>query len=430
MRYFYSLILYLMLPWVLVRLWMKGSRVAGYRRHWRQRFGFGSSDAADVIWVHAVSVGEVHAAQAVVEKLLSNGGGRPVLLTTTTPTGREAAQRLFGQTVSYRYLPYDLPGSVRRFLTAVRPVIAVIMETEIWPNLYHLLGKRGIPLMLLNARLSASSLNGYLKWPGISRAAIGCITRIAAQSGEDAQRFARLGASERQLRVVGNLKYDGHLPTDFDDRVAALRNRLDSERPIWVAGSTHQGEEVQLLDAHRQVLRRHPGALLVIAPRHPERARDLALLCRQTGLAFQYLSRMSAGIGSSGVLIVDSFGDLVYLYGLATAAFVGGSLVERGGHNPLEALMAATPVISGPSVDNFQAVYRDLVNAGAVRIVDTEAALADQLCEWFGDRAGRDHAAEAGLRVIQENRGALQRCLDIIDAELAALGSADASREG
>jgi 3-deoxy-D-manno-octulosonic-acid transferase len=224
---------------------------------------------------------------------------------------------------------------------------------------------------------------------------------------------------------VGNLKYDSRLPADFDDRVTALRNRLGPERPIWVAGSTHHGEEAQLLDAHRQVLQRQPGALLVIAPRHPERARDLAPLCRQRGLTFQYLSRMSAGIGNSGVLIVDSFGDLVYLYGLATAAFVGGSLIERGGHNPLEALMAATPVISGPSVDNFQVVYQGLVDAGAVRIVSTEAALADQLGTWFGDQVGRNNAAEAGLRVIQENRGALQRCLDIIDAELAALESAD-----
>lgn len=419
-----------MLPWVLVRLWMKGSRVAGYRRHWRQRFGFVSSDAVGVIWVHAVSVGEVHAAQAVVEKLLSDGGGRPVLLTTTTPTGREAAQRLFGQTVSYHYLPYDLPGSVRRFLSTVRPVIAVIMETEIWPNLYHLIGERRIPLMLLNARLSLSSLDGYLKWPGISRAAIQCITRIAAQSSEDARRFARLGASERQLYVVGNLKYDGRLPADFDERVNALRNRLDPDRPIWVAGSTHQGEEAQLLDAHRHMLRRHVDALLVMAPRHPERARDVALLCQQRGLAFQYFSRMSAGIGSSGVLIVDSFGDLVYLYGLATAAFAGGSLIERGGHNPLEALMAGTPVISGPSVYNFQAVYRDLVDAGAVHIAATEAGLTDQLGAWFADQVRRDNAAEAGLRVIRENRGALQRCLDIIDAELAALDSADASRAG
>jgi len=429
LRYLYSLILYLMLPWVLLRLWLKGFRVPGYRRHWKQRFGFGESNTVkDVIWVHAVSVGEVRAAQALIESLLSDASGRPILITTTTPTGRDIAQRLFGQTVSYRYLPYDLPGSVRRFLNVVRPAVAVIMETEIWPNLYHQLHQRRVPLLLLNARLSRASLKGYLKLPGLSRAAIRCVERIAAQSEEDAQRFVCLGASQQQLSVAGNLKFDGQLPADFAERVTALKSSLGSDRLIWVAGSTHGGEERQVLDAHRRILQVHTHALLLIVPRHPERAKEVGLLCQQAGMGFQYFSSLPVLLEGAGVVIVDTLGDLVYLYGLAIAAFVGGSLTDKGGHNPLEALLAGAPVITGPSVCNFEAVYQELVNADAVQMICTEAALAERVCGWFVDGQRRDAAVEAGLQVIAENRGALQRCLDLLHSELEALNHADVCR--
>lgn len=421
MRHLYSLILYLILPWVVLRLWLKGFRVPGYRLHWKQRFGFGDSNAEkNAIWIHAVSVGEVLAAQALIQSLLSDDNGRPILLTTTTPTGREMAQRLFGQTVSCRYLPYDLPGSVRRFLNAVCPAVAVIMETEIWPNLYHQLHHRRIPLLLLNARLSQTSLKGYLKWPGLSHAAVRCVTRIAAQSESDARRFVCLGASRQQLSIVGNLKFNSQLPADFDERVAALRTKLGSDRLIWVAGSTHRGEERQVLNGHRRVLQKHRNALLIMVPRHPERAKELAVLCQQTDMLFEYFSSMSAPLEAVRVLIVDTLGDLVYLYGLAKAAFVGGSLTDKGGHNPLEALLAGVPVITGPSVANFQAVYGELIDAGAVHMVRTEAALADRVCEWFVDQPRRDTAAEAGLGVIEKSQGALQQCLDLLHAELGS----------
>lgn len=408
-----------MLPWVLLRLWLKGFRVPGYRRHWRQRFGFGSPNAVkDVIWVHAVSVGEVRAAQALIQSLLSDATGRPILMTTTTPTGRDTAQRLFGQTVSYRYLPYDLPASVRRFLKSVRPAAAVIMETEIWPNLYHQLHQGRVPLLLLNARLSRASLKGYLKLPGLSRAAIHCVVRIAAQSEQDARRFVRLGASRQQLSVVGNLKFEGQLPADFDQRISVLKNKLGSGRFIWVAGSTHEGEEPQVLEAHKGILQKYSDALLLIVPRHPPRAKEIGLLCQQAGMVFEYFSSMSAPLEGARVVIVDTLGDLAYLYGLAKAAYVGGSLTDKGGHNPVEALLAGAPVITGPSVCNFQAVYQELVNAGAVEMIRTETALADRVCSWFVDELQRDAAAEAGLRVIDKNRGALQRSLVLLHREL------------
>ena len=422
LRNLYSLMLYLLLPWVLLRLWLRGFRVAGYRRHWKERLALGKSDGeTKVIWVHAVSVGEVRAAQGLIQRLHRDAAGRSILVTTTTPTGRDIAQRLFGQSVSCRYLPYDLPGAMKRFLNAVQPAVAVIMETEIWPNLYHQLHQRGVPLLLLNARLSRASLNGYLRFPRLSRAAIHCVDRIAAQSEQDARRFARLGASQQQLRIAGNLKFDMQLPHDFSERVAVLKNRLGSGRLIWVAGSTHGGEEIRVLDAHRRILQLHTDALLLMVPRHPERAEDVGLLCQQAGLGFRYFSSMPATLDGVRVVIVDTLGDLVYLYGVATAAFVGGSLTGRGGHNPVEALLAGAPVVTGSSVSNFQAVYRALIDAGAVEMVTTEAALADRVCAWFDDRSRRDAAAEAGLRVIANNRGALQRNLVFLRRELAAL---------
>ena len=257
--------LYLLLPWVLLRLWLRGFRVAGYRRHWKERLALGKSDGErKVIWVHAVSVGEVRAAQGLIQHLCSDSAGSPILITTTTPTGRDIAQRLFGQSVSCHYLPYDLPGAVKRFLNAVQPAVAVMMETEIWPNLYHQLHQRGVPLLLLNARLSRASLNGYLRFPRLSRAAIHCVDRIAAQSEEDARRFARLGASQQQLRIDGNLKFDMQLPHDFSDRFAVLKNSMGSGRLIWVAGSTHDGEETQLTDVYQRLREICPELFLVL----------------------------------------------------------------------------------------------------------------------------------------------------------------------
>ena len=431
MRHLYSLILYLMLPWVLLRLWLKGFGVSGYRRHWAQRLGLGRADSPkNVVWIHAVSVGEVLAAQTLIQSLLNDENSRPILLTTTTPTGRDMARRLFGKTVNCSYLPYDLPGSVRRFLNTMRPAITVIMETEIWPNLYHHLHLRRIPLLLLNARLTERSLKRYLKLPGLARATIRCVARIGAQTEADAQRFIRLGARQQQLLITGNLKFSRQLPEDFDKRVSVLATSLGPERLIWVAGSTHRGEEQRVLEAHRRILQRHPDALLLIVPRHPERASELSVLIRKAGMGYAYFSRMSKRAEAAAVMVVDTLGDLMYLYGMARAAFVGGSLTDKGGHNPVEPLLAGVPVITGPSVGNFQAVYQQLSSTAAVRIVRSETELAERVCELFTDQSQRDCAAQAALQVIEENRSALQRCLELLHTELAALHTADVRHRG
>jgi 3-deoxy-D-manno-octulosonic-acid transferase len=419
LRHFYSLMLYLMLPWVLGRLWWRGRRVPAYRRHWRERFGWlAPMPAQSVVWIHAVSVGEVRAAQPLVRSLQQRWPHKAFLLTTTTPAGRETVRRLFAGSLRCAYLPWDLPGPVRRFLSRVSPEVAIVLETEIWPNLYRAASLHGIPLLLVNARLSPSSMRGYARLRGLTRATLGLVERIAAQTDEDAQRFLDLGAGRQQLTVSGNLKFDAQLPTDFATRSARWRDRLARSRHIWIAGSTHPGEETPLLDAHRRLLDRFPDTLLLLAPRHPERAGDVAALCERAGIDHDLLSRVHTSAGGDRVLIVDVLGELAYLYGVADVAFVGGSLVDAGGHNPVEAVLAGAPVVTGPYLDNFAFVYRKLAEQKAVCSVSTGAALARTVDSWFADARRRQAIADAARGVVQEQRGALQRILEQVDSVL------------
>jgi 3-deoxy-D-manno-octulosonic-acid transferase len=418
-RYLYSFILYLMLPWVLLRLWLKGRRVPGYRCNWKERFGIVDVGFVQpVVWFHAVSVGEVRAAEPLVHAVLKHYPELSVMMTTTTPTGRATAQQLFGSRVTCRFLPYDLPASVRRFLDLVKPLVGIILETEIWPNLYHQLEQSGIPLLLVNARLSQKSLQGYLKMRALSRAAVLSIRHIAVQSEQDAQSFKRLGARAKQLSVMGNLKYEMQLPDDFPERTRTLKEKLGTERYIWVAGSTHEGEDTQLLAAHRRILETRAGALLVIAPRHPERAAAISTLCRKSGFDSRLYSETASLADDVQVLIVDTLGELVYFYGVALAVFVGGSLVPAGGHNPIEAIRAGTPIVTGQNIDNFEGVYQDMIHCGAARMIETENALADQVCVWFSDAEQRKIDVEAGLSLVEKSRGALQHCLQLLEKTL------------
>ena len=418
-RYFYSFILYLMLPWVLLRLWFKGLHLPGYRSNWKERFGYGDVETVHpVAWFHAVSVGEVRAAEPLICAVLEHHPELSVMVTTTTPTGREAAQQLFGGRVTHHYLPYDLPASVRRFLDVVKPVVVIILETEIWPNLYYQLEQKSIPLLLVNARLSQKSLQGYLKMRALSRPAVRSIRHIAVQSERDAQRFQHLGARTARLSVMGNLKFEMHLPDDFPTRTRALKESLGPERHIWVAGSTHKGEDTQLLAAHRRVLESCAGALLVIAPRHPERASEIAALCSESGFNFRLSTEVASLADDVQVLIVDMLGELVYFYGVALAVFVGGSLVPAGGHNPIEAILAGAPIVTGPNIENFEGVYQDMIQCGAARMIETEHALADRMCAWFSDKEQRKIDVEAGLSVVENSRGALQHCLQLLEQTL------------
>lgn len=417
MRYLYSLTLYLMMPWVLWRMWRRGARVAAYRRHWKERFGWPDSVPGNgLVWIHAVSVGEVRAAQPLLDALQQRWPHRTFMFSTTTPAGRETVQRLFAGRVPCVYLPWDLPGAVRRFLARVSPDVAIVMETEIWPNLYRALSQRNIPLLLVNARLSAASLRGYATLRGLARSTLHCVDRIAAQTEEDAQRFLQLGAGAQQVTVAGNLKLDAQLPADFAQRSSQMRDALGAARRIWIAGSTHAGEEALLIEAHRQVMEACPDALLVLAPRHPERAREVAATCERAGIGYRFFSEARDVGAEHALLILDVLGELAGLYGAADVAFIGGSMVDRGGHNPVEAVLAEVPVVTGPSTENFAFIYGKLAEQEGMCRVESSAELAAVVTAWFADPRQRQAVAGAARRVVEAHRGALQRVMALVDA--------------
>lgn len=423
-RLLYSAILYLLLPVVLLRLTGRGLRNRGYWHRWNERFGLFAQPVLHApVWVHAVSVGETQAAAPLLRELLARYPERSLVITSTTPTGSARVRALFedelGDRVFHVYLPYDLPGAVARFLNRVQPTLAVVMETELWPNLFHHCARRGIPLVLANARLSARSAHGYARLGGLVRETLGNLRLIAAQGGADAERFRRLGAPAAAVEVLGNIKFDQRMPADLADRAAVLRRELGSNRPVWIAASTHEGEDEQVLDAFERMQGRYPDALLMLVPRHPERFARVASLAQRRGQAVVRRSEARPCGAETTVFVGDTLGELPLFYAAADVAFVGGSLVPRGGHNMLEPAGLGLPVVTGPHWDNFREIGRALLDAGAAREVADAEALAAVVAELLGDAARRAAMGEAGRRLVADNRGATQRLLARLDGYLA-----------
>lgn len=416
-RALYSLLARLLLPLVLLRLWWQGLRKPELARDWHHRVGLVPRSPRPVLWVHAVSVGETIAAAPLVAALLARHPDLPVLLTAMTATGRERARALFGDRVRYAYSPWDSPGSVRRFLNRVQPRALVIMETEIWPNMIAQTSARGVPVALVNARLSERSARGYRKVGALVRPLLKDFSWIAAQAPEDAHRFLALGAPPARVAVTGTVKYDIAVDASLRAAAQALRDRLGRRRPVWVAGSTHPGETEHLLAAHKALLSRHPDALLILVPRHPERFDEVARLVDGAGL---YLARRSRDEepGQAQVYLGDSMGELMLLYGASDAAFVGGSLIDRGGHNPLEPAAWGLPVLAGPHVFNFEAVYAALASGGALSIVTDGASLGQALLELLGNPREAREQGDRALAVVEANRGALARVVEAVSGLL------------
>jgi 3-deoxy-D-manno-octulosonic-acid transferase len=424
MRWLYSLLLYLLTPVVFVRLWLRGRKAPAYRARWGERFGHvGPFANRPRIWVHAVSVGETIAAAPLVRALKASYPDHALLVTSTTPTGSAQVQRLFGDEVEHCYLPYDLPHVLRRFLELIRPRILIVMETELWPNLFAACQARDIPVLVVNARLSERSFRGYRKILPLIRPALSTI-QVLAQTDADAERFRNLGAPGEQVVVVGNLKFDQGVPDGALEEGKALREQLGSGRRIWIAASTHTGEDAPILQAHRRLLAQQPDALLIIVPRHPERFDEVASLVASMGFSFQRRSKESEAGQSIEVFVGDTLGEMMLFYAASDIAFVGGSLVETGGHNPLEPAALGLPVVTGPHWFNFSGIYPELLASGAAREVSDSEALADTLVEWFGDEEQRRGAGEAGRQVVTRNRGALENILTGIDSCLSASGQA------
>ena len=415
-RFIYTLTLYLLTPFVLYRLAARGIKYHGYFARWRERFGFFADPGIrDSIWIHAVSLGEVNAAVPLIEALMRRYSDSQFVITTVTPTGSDRVLRLFGGRVFHVYLPYDLTTAVKRFLDRVRPRLAVIMETEIWPNLFMTCAERGISIVIANARLSEQSLRGYWPIQPLARRAIRCASFVAAQSTSDYERLRRLGADASRIAIVGNLKFDLSVPAGVRERGDAFRAAAGGGRPVWIAASTHEGEELPVLKAHAEVLRRFPDALLLVAPRHPERFRPLATACRAFGFRTATRSEDGGANAACQCFVADSMGELLEFYAAADVAFVGGSLVPVGGHNLLEPAALARPVVVGPQTFNFAEVTEDLIEAGAVlRIADGDE-LGAAVVRLLARDVERRSMGEAVHAVMERERGAVDRTMAIVE---------------
>ena len=413
-------LLYNLLIWLLqvpaVAYWLfRGLINSRYRDRVVQRFGWGYPRLERCIWIHAVSVGEVQAAVPLIRALTERFPDHPMLVTTVTPTGAARVEAAFGNTVTHSYIPFEVPLGVDNFFTSVNPELALIMETEIWPNLYRGCGVRGIPLVLVSARISPRSVHSYRRLLSLFRDTLSHGIIIAAQSEADAERFRSLGASPERTWVTGNIKFDIELASDLVARGDDLRRQVFGDRPVWVAASTHDQEEQQVLAAHRTLLERHPGLLLVLVPRHPERFAQVRELIDKEG--FSCVSRTERRRCEPGtqVFLGDTMGEVPLFYAASDIAFVGGSLVPIGGHNLLEPAALGLPVIIGHYVYNAQEIADMFVELGACHMVNNADELAAAVEELLGNPEQAAALGGRAMELVQGNRGSLASLLGLLD---------------
>lgn len=422
MRSLYSALFILLLPFVVLRMLWRSRRAPAYRERLAERLGYFTppADNRPLLWVHAVSLGETLAARPLIERLLDEMPHYQLAVTTTTPTGSAQVRRLFGDRVFHVYAPWDSPGCVRRSLARLKPAVLVLMETELWPNMLAQCARRGCRVLLANARLSQKSADGYARFPGLSAAMMRQLDRIAAQAEADRERFVALGAPAERVSVCGSIKFDLELSAELRGAAAALADEWQlGDREVMLAASTHEPEEALVLDAWERRLAGRPGGLLLLAPRHPERFDEVFALC--TGRGLRVLRRSAGAVPDreTQVLLLDTLGEVLLFSGLAQVAVIGGSFIDRGGHNPLEAAAWGVPVLTGPSMFNFATITRELEAASALERCADAAALAqslDALLDDPGERSRRGNAAQA---VVERNRGAGEALFSLVQ-ELAA----------
>ena len=415
MRFAYALLTYLLSPVYACYWFFRGITNRAYRDRFGQRFGVGYPIIDDgCIWVHAVSVGEVQATVPLVRALAGRFPDRQILITTVTPTGAARVEMLFGEDVRHCYIPFETPTAVKRFFDAVKPQIALVMETEIWPNLFQECGRRRVPLVLVSARISPSSVKNYRKFLPLFRETLSYGIVIAAQSEIDARRFRSLGAAPERTRVTGNIKFDIEMPPELPAAGKALRQASFAKRPVWVAASTHDREEQQVLAAHRSIRESFPDAVLVLIPRHPERFPVVASLLEKEGFRFARRTLKQQFTAESEVYLVDTMGEVPLFYAAADVAFVGGTLVPVGGHNLLEPAALGCPVVTGPHLFNTPDTARMFEKVGASITVDGPAALASAVVRLFERSEEASEIGARGRRLVQENRGSLERLLELI----------------
>ena len=420
LRSAYSAVLYLLLPVTIYHLVWRGFRQRGYFQRWSERYGYypgAAPETRSTIWLHAVSVGEVNAAAPLVEALLARRPQVPLVITSITPTGSERARALWGDRVRHVYLPYDLPGAMRRFLAQFRPGCALLMETELWPNLLFACRDAGVPVSIVNARLSERSLRGYQVLAPLIRRALQTARRVCAQGHADAKRYIRLGARPESTVETGNLKYDVAELEGLEGFVSVFRAHAGA-RPVWIAASTHPDEETAVLVAHRALRQAYPDALMLWAPRHPERFKAAYEQARSFGFRTHSRSYQPLPGSDNAVFVIDTLGELGRFYACADVAFVGGSLQPVGGHNLLEPAAVGVPILTGPHLHNFSDIARQLSAAGAMEIVDSPEVLGERLVDLLGSAGLRAQMGEAGRALVVDGRGALERTWQAISDSL------------
>ena len=420
MQIIYTLLLYLIQPFVWLKLLWRSRKAPAYRQRWLERYGFCKNKVKpNGILVHAVSVGETIAAIPLIKALQQKYPQLPITVTTMTPTGSERVKSLLKDSVSHVYLPYDLPGAIKRFLKTTKPKIIIIMETELWPNLISQCYKQKIPLIIANARLSERSAARYGKLGKAVKQIFSKISMVAAQNQHDGERFVSLGLPTDHLAITGSIKFDINLSNEQRQKINQLKQQWQLNRPVLIAASTHSGEDEIILTAFKKLLLKHANLLLILVPRHPERFKTVEKLISDSG--FNYLKRSTNQIPTEQTQIVlgDTMGELVELYAMADIAFVGGSLVKQGGHNPLEPALHHIAIITGEYFFNFQVICEQLIEAQGM-IVCTNSAddLYSSIDCLLNDNSSRNRLGENAYLVLKQNQGALSRLLTVINQYL------------
>ncbi|TXY10368.1 3-deoxy-D-manno-octulosonic acid transferase [Vibrio mimicus] len=413
LRTLYTLLLTLAAPFLLYGLYRHKQGKPSVGKRWKEHFGITPplKTATPPIWIHAASVGETLAVTPLIKQIKQRSPNTPILLTTTTPTGAEQAEKL-ADWVEHRYTPIDFSFAVRGFLRRIRPCQLIIVETELWPNTLHTVAKAGLPITLVNARLSEKSYRGYQRIRPFFNRMAKQLSLVLCQFADDAQRFIQLGVAEPKIKITGSIKFDINITDEVIAQGEALRTALGNHRPVWIAASTHQGEDEIVLAAHQAILQLHPDALLILVPRHPERFAAVHKLAASL-FSVQTRSSQQTIASDTQVYLGDTMGEMLVLLGASDVCFMGGSLVGKkvGGHNLLEPAALAKPIITGPSFYNFTDITHALMNAHACVIADQPETIAKQVNHWFADVQERQQCGKNALEIVMQNRGALENTL-------------------
>lgn len=410
----YSLLWWFLTPALFIRLWLKGRKQPKYRARWPERFGRWPSAPKHSLWVHAVSVGETIAAKPLVERWLRAHPDIPVLVTTMTPTGSDQVRALFGNKVAHAYLPWDLALVQKKLVTRLQPRALVIIETELWPNLINACAEKNVPVLLANARLSERSYRGYARLGALSHQMMTQLQGIAAQDESDAKRFVALGMPKTHIKVTGSVKFDLSINPEHIAQSDVFRTQI-GDRPIWIAASTHHGEEEQILSAHAKLRQKLPNALLILVPRHPERTPDICALLDKHNVEFVKRTQGHTPNADQSVFLIDTLGELMTFYALADVAFIGNSLNAGGGHNPIEPAALTKPVLTGPSYTNFFAIIERMKAEHAITIVESPDMLANRLLGLLQSKDLRDNAGQMALHFFKREQGALTQLLNWVE---------------